>query len=64
MLSLLLGMSYNIPKILSSKFQSPSIKIEDVCRDRVRERPIHRAWPFGPAKKLLLKIAGFVFELV
>ena len=36
-LSLLLGMSYNVPKMLSSKFQSPSIKIEDICRDRVRE---------------------------
>ena len=28
MLSLLLGMSYNMPTMLSSKFQSPSIKIE------------------------------------
>ena len=39
-LSLLLGMSYNKPKMLSSKFQSPSIKIEDVCRDGVREKAI------------------------
>ena len=29
MLNLLLEMSYNIPKILSSDFQCPSIEIED-----------------------------------
>ena len=37
-LNLLLGMSYNIPKMVGSKFQSPSIKIEDVClREGVTE---------------------------
>ena len=29
MSNLLLGMSYNMPKILSSEFQSPNIKIGD-----------------------------------
>ena len=37
-LNLLLGMSYNMPKMLCSEFQSPSIKIEDVRRDGVTER--------------------------
>ena len=36
-LSLLLGMSYNMPKMLCSEFQSHSIKIEDICRDGVSE---------------------------
>ena len=38
-LNLLLEMSYNMPKMLRSKFQSPSIEIEDIClRESVRER--------------------------
>ena len=28
-LNVILGMSYNLPKALTSKYQSPSIKIED-----------------------------------
>ena len=48
-LNLLLGMSYNMPNMLSSKFQSPCIKI-DICFDVVRENQVHRAWPLGPAK--------------
>ena len=41
-LNLLLGMSYNVPKMVGSEFQSPSIKIDDVClregvSDGVRE---------------------------
>ena len=51
-LSLLLGISYTIPNMLSFKFQRPSIKIEDVCRDGVREKAIYRAWPVGSAKKI------------
>ena len=30
MLNVLLKRSYNVPKMLSSEFQSPSIKIEDL----------------------------------
>ena len=32
-LNLLLGVSYNMPKMVGSEFQSLSIKIEDFCRD-------------------------------
>ena len=40
--NLLLGTSYNMPKVFTSDFQSKSIKIkdfkiEDICRDRVSE---------------------------
>ena len=49
-LILLLGMSYNMPKLLSYKFQSPSIKIYDVRRVGVREKAIHRACPLGQLK--------------
>ena len=49
-LNLLLGMSYDMTKRVGYKFQSPSIKIEDVSHDGVREKAMHRTWPFGPAK--------------
>ena len=50
-LSLFLGMSYNMPKMLSSKFQSPSIKVDKYAPWQSEGKTIHRAWPFGPAKK-------------
>ena len=38
-LNLLLGMSYNMPKVLCSKFQSHKIQIEDIClREGQRNR--------------------------
>ena len=45
-LNLLLGISYNMPKVLCSKFQSRSIKIEDIClregqSNRVTEGKTH-----------------------
>ena len=41
--------------MLSSKFQSPRIKIEEVCHDGLRGKVFHRAWPFGRAKNLPYK---------
>ena len=35
--NLLLQMSYNLPKMLSSELQSHGIKIEDICHDGVSE---------------------------
>ena len=51
MLNLLLGMSYNILKILCCKFQSNSIKVEDF-----KSNPIN---PFNP---ISTKGGGFKFQ--